>query len=83
MKRTFLFIVVAILLLNYSCKDEDIEYPITYTGSVFSSYNTKVYSVDGEVVDTVSSDALAQARVQIPVPAGKQIVWMRLTKTTA
>lgn len=52
MKRTFLFIVVAILLLNYSCKDEDIEYPITYTGSVFSSYNTKVYSVDGEVVDS-------------------------------
>lgn len=39
--------------------------------------------VDGEVVDTVSSDALAQARIQIPVPAGKQIVWMRLTKTTA
>ena len=39
--------------------------------------------VDGQVVDTVSSNAFGQARIKIPVPAGKQIVWMRLTKTTA
>jgi len=51
MKRNLLILLFAILLLNFSCKDDDTEYPITYTGSVFSEYSTKVYSADGEITD--------------------------------
>lgn len=52
MKRNLLvLLLLPIILFNYSCKDDDPEYPITYTGSVFSTYSTKVYSVDGEITD--------------------------------